>query len=93
MSAQGYMSLDLVVTNLFRETGRVIPVTRDEAIKMSTKVKKGFKAFPSSEDQPGPILLHIKEWLKFLKTNNLDKTQTEGFKSKFTNAILKIKGA
>ena len=83
------MSSDSVVTNLLRETGRIIPVTRDEAIKMSTKVSKVFKAFPPSEDQPGPILLHIKEWLKSLTTNNLDKTRAEGFKSKFSNAILK----
>ena len=60
------MSSDSVVTNLLREMDRIIPVTRDEAMKMSTKVT--FKAFPPSEDQPGPILLHIKEWLKSLTT-------------------------
>ena len=88
ISSQGYMSSNLVITNHLRETGRNIPVTRDEAIKMSTKVSKVFKACPPSEDQPGPILLHIKKWLKSLTANNLDQTRAEGFKSKFTNAVL-----
>ena len=54
------MSSDPVATNFLRETSRIIPVTLDEAIKMSTKVRKGFKSFPPSKDQPVPILLHIK---------------------------------
>ena len=61
MSGQGYMSSDSVATNLLRETGRIIPVRREETIKISTKVSKVFKAFPPSKDQPGPILLHKKE--------------------------------
>ena len=70
MSGQGYMSSKSVATNLLHETGWIIPVTRDEPSKMSTKVRKVFKACPPSEDQPRPILLHIKEWLKSLTTNN-----------------------
>ena len=61
MSGQGYMSSDSVVTKLLSETGRIIPVTRDEAIKISTKVRNVIKDFPPSEDLSGPILLHIKE--------------------------------
>ena len=57
MSGQGYMSSESVVTNL-RETGRIIPVTRDETIKMSTKVSKvlKFESCPPPEDHLGPIL-------------------------------------
>ena len=35
---------------------------------------------------------NLKEWLKSLTTNNLDKTRTEDFKSKFMNVILKMNG-
>ena len=52
MSVQGYVCSDSVVTNLLSETGRIIPITRDEAIKRSTKVRKVFKAYRPSEDQP-----------------------------------------
>ena len=76
----GYVSSDSVVTNLFREICRIIPVTPDEAITISTKVSKVFEACPPSEDQLGPILLHIKERLKSQITNNLNKTRAEGFK-------------
>ena len=88
MSGQRHMSSDSVVTNLLLETGRIIPVTRDEAIKMSTKASKVFKIVHHPKDEPGPIHLHVKEWLKSLTTNKLDKTRDEGFKSKFTKACM-----
>jgi len=54
-----------VVANLLRETGRIIPLhTRWSHHNIYESKRENFKAYPPSEDQRRPILLHIKEWLK-----------------------------
>jgi len=79
MSGQGYMFSDSAETTNLRETRRIIPITRDEAIKIHVG-EQSFQSLPTIGGSTGTNPFSYKGMVE-IPSNHLHKTRAEGFKS------------